>query len=388
MNIIKDLCKNCGINIDEVITVHDNRLYEQVLKKGSLGLGESYMRGWWDSIIPLNDLFNQIAKSKLNSKINNSYINKIKILYCYILGYFGYLYNNKKSKEMAEHHYDIGNELYKYMLGNYMVYSCGYYDSDNDDIDKAQLNKMHMCANKLKLEQNMRVLEIGCGWGELSYLLASEYGVKVDAITISEEQYSFCLKNKYHPNINYHIIDYRDYSPLYKYDRIVSVGMFEHVGYSNYRDFFTITNQWLNDEGLFLLHTICGNESKLIGDSWINKYIFPNSSIPSMLQITKNVEKIYIIEDVHNFGTHYAKTLLSWYNNFIKYFDKINQERVINHKKEFDDTFKRMWSYYLLSCSGYFQTRDLQLVQVILSKGISKGYQRSNLSKFEELYRD
>lgn len=401
--IIKRLADESGIKIGKDIIVNDDRFYNRVIRDGSLGLGESYMEGWWNAgDKKLDELFSTICQAKLKEKLTAlSWWLKFKLFLTWLYYWLFPINSVEQSKLVALKHYDLGNELYEVMLEKPAMYSCAYFRKDISDEDglkyfryentikensvlqRAQLNKLELIKRKLNLKPGMRVLDIGCGWGDLANYLytTSREGndsIYIDGITISEEQYHYCLDNHANARVNFYLTDYRNFKPEYQYDAIVSVGMFEHINPHgrNYEEFMQIAHRLLNPGGLFLLHTIGGNKSMLTGDPWITKYIFPNSCLPSLAQISSSTEGLFVVEDVHNFGTHYDKTLMLWYENFKKNFDKINEERTKLGKPILDNTFYRMWEYYLLSCAGLFRSRECQLYQVVLSKERYEQYVR------------
>lgn len=340
------------------IHVNDDRFYQRVLSQGSFGLGESYMDGYWDCK-KLDELFYRILKAKLEEKIKGK-----DVLWDIIRAKFINMQNKVRAFEVGKKHYDIGNELYRYMLDKRMVYTCGYWKNAKD-LDSAQEAKLDLVCKKIGLKPGMKVLDIGCGWGSFAKFAAEKYRVKVVGITISKEQVKLGNELCRGLPIEIRLQDYRDLNE--KFDRIVSLGMFEHVGYKNYREYMKVVNRCLKDDGLFLLHTIGGNKSVKSIDAWISKYIFPNSMIPSAKQIISASEGFFILEDWHNFGKDYDKTLMAWYNNFKKNWNKI--------KNNYNKRFKRMWEYYLLSCAGSFRADKNQLWQIVFSKnGIKEGY--------------
>ena len=246
-----------------------------------------------------------------------------------------------------------------------------YWESA-DSLNQAQENKLDLICRKLYLKPGLKILDIGCGWGAFGKYAAEKYGVETMGITVSNEQIELGRKLCEGLPVEFRKIDYREMIdskglPREKFDRIVSVGMIEHVGYKNYRTFFEVTGKCLKDDGLFLLHTIGNADSVKSIDPWTHKYIFPNGMLPSIAQLSKEVEDIFIIEDLHNFGADYDKTLMAWYANFTNSWDKI--------KSEYDERFYRMWKYFLLSSAGSFRARRNQLWQIVLSKhGVSGGY--------------
>ena len=377
-NFIQSLLKHTDLVLDRDIQINDERVFGEVISNLSLGLGEAYMNGWWDAKDKtLDQIFYNIGTSKLSDKINNTWIGKFKLALYWIREKFYNSQTIEKSKLVAYQHYDLGNELYTHMLDPNMIYTCGYW-KDSNDLTQSQYAKLDLICRKLKLQPGMNIIDIGCGWGGFCQYAAEKYKVNVTGITISQEQYTHAVNNnKFKDRVSYKLMDYRLLlSDEYKhiYDGVVSIGMFEHVGHKNYSTFMTVVRHIMSPTGLCLLHTIGGNVSKLYGDPWILKYIFPNSLLPSLKQISEATEKLLVIEDVHNFGADYDKTLMCWYTNFITNFDQINHQRSLVGKSPLDDTFKRMWSYYLLSCAGMFRSRQLQLYQVVLSRGVDNGY--------------
>lgn len=341
------------------IQVHDDRLYPRVLSQGSLGLGEAYMDGWWDCD-SLDELFARILKSKLDSKVK---MNLALIREAIISKLFN---SQTKSRafEVGERHYDIGNDLYEGMLDKRMIYTCGYWDKAKD-LDSAQEAKLDLVCRKLGLKPGDRILDIGCGWGGFLKFAAERYGVSGVGVTVSKEQVALAKERCQGLPIEIRLQDYRDIDE--KFDHVVSLGMFEHVGYKNYRAYMRVAERSLKDGGLFLLHTIGGNLSVHGTDAWIEKYIFPNSMIPSMKQITSAYEGLFVMEDWHNFGADYDKTLMAWFRNFERAWPDI--------ASRYSPRFYRMWRYYLLSCAGSFRARKNQLWQIVLSKdGVTGGY--------------
>lgn len=359
---VQDILSHAGIKIDGNdswdIKVHDERLYQRVLAHGSLGLGESYMDGWWDCE-KLDEFFYRVTKANLKERVSR------RTLFVDIFkAKFLNLQNKKRATSVGIRHYEIGNELYRNMLDKRMNYSCGYW-KDVDNLDYAQLAKLDLICKKVKLKAGMKVLDIGCGWGSFAKYAAETYDVSVVGVTVSKEQIKLGQELCQGLPVEIRLQDYRDIKE--KYDVIVSIGMFEHVGYKNYKLFMEKTAGYLNDNGLFLLHTIGRNEFAAAQEPWFNKYIFPNAITPTAAQITAACENVFVIEDWHNFGADYDKTLMAWHENFINNWDKI--------KDDYDDRFKRMWVYYLLSCAGGFRSRKSQLLQIVLSKeGIPGGY--------------
>ncbi len=361
--IISSLLEDAGITINGSasvdIQVHNDGLYDRVLSQGSLGLGESYMDGWWD-VEELDEFFNLLLKAELDKKIRT-----ISMVLPALKAIVFNLGSKSKAFKIGEHHYDIGNNLYEAMLDKELVYTCGYW-KDTDNLDQAQINKLDLVCKKMYLKPGMTVIDIGCGWGSFCKFAAKNYGVKVVGVTVSKEQAKLAKKRCEGLDVEIKLQDYRDATG--KFDRIVSLGMFEHVGYKNYKTFMKVCQRLLKDDGLFMLHTIGGNKSVQSTDAWIDKYIFPNSMLPSVKQISVACEGRFVLEDWHSFGQYYDKTLLAWFKNFDSSWSELKNDK-------YDDRFYRMWKYYLLACAGSFRARKNQLWQIVLSKkGVSNGY--------------
>lgn len=339
------------------IQIYNEQLYDRIISDKSLGLGESYIEGWWDSS-HLDEMITKLLEAKIDQKIKSSSSLTFKYLLHRLFNY----QNKHKAKKSVEYHYDLGNNLFQLMLDKEMNYSCGFWEKASN-LDEAQIHKMDLICRKLKLSPGLRVLDIGCGWGGLARYAAKNYGVEVLGITLSEQQQKWAMEKCQGLPVDIILQDYREVSG--EFDRIVSVGMFEHVGYKNYATFMHTVFQHLKSDGLCLLHTIGNNGSYHSGDPWLNKYIFPNGMLPSITQIGKAIEPYFVMEDWHNFGAYYDQTLLAWYQNFNKNWKKL--------ENQYSQSFYRMWNYYLLSCAGLFRSRQIQLWQVVLSKNGWKG---------------
>ena len=259
---------------------------------------------------------------------------------------------------MGEEHYDLGNDIYEKMLDPRMVYTCGYWRNASD-LAKAQEDKLELVCRKLDLKPGMRVLDIGCGWGSFAGYAAEKYGVSVVGVTVSREQASLAIERCAGLDVEFRLQDYRDINE--QFDAIVSLGMFEHVGHKNYRTYMEVLERSMKPESYALLHTIGKNVSAPGVDPWISRYIFPNGEIPSLKQITDAMEPRLIVEDLHNFGPDYDRTLMAWYQNFEAGWSSL--------KDNYSERFYRMWTYYLRICAGAFRARDLQLWQLVISKG-------------------
>ncbi len=341
------------------IQVKNENLYSRLLKNPSLNLGESYMAGWWD-VQQLDKFFSKLLKANLDQKIRKS----PQLLWQLGLNIIFNYQNKRHAFEVGEKHYDLGNNLYSAMLDSRKVYTCGYWKKATN-LEEAQEAKLDLVCQKLNLKPGQKILDIGCGWGSFAKFAAERYGVEVVGITVSKEQAKLAQELCLGLPVKILLKDYRDLNE--KFDHIVSLGMFEHVGPKNYRNFMQIVRRSLKDNGLFLLHTIGHDYSTTSLDPWIEKYIFPNGMLPSLKQIATATEKLFIIEDWHTFGADYDKTLMAWFKNFDQNWGKI--------KAQYGERFYRMWKYYLLSCAGSFRSRNNNLWQIVLSKeGVPGGY--------------
>jgi cyclopropane-fatty-acyl-phospholipid synthase len=348
------------------IRVHDERFHARVLADGTLGAGESYMDGWWD-VERLDELFARIHRAALDDRLVTA-----ATLARMALGRIGNLQARVLSRRVARRHYDLSNDLYVAMLGPTMQYTCAYYGADGADLslDEAQHLKLDLVARKLHLEPGMTVLELGGGFGELAHHLARHHGCRVVSYNISAPQVEFARARCDGLPVEFRLQDYREAaSDPAAYDRVVSIGLMEHVGPKNYRTFFEIARARLAPGGLALVHTIGGNVSKSTTDRWIDKYIFPGGVIPSEHQITAAKEGLLVLEDWHNFGPDYDRTLLAWDANFRAAWPELRAD------PRFDERFYRMWRYYLNSCAGGFRARVLHLWQLVLSRGDVARYQ-------------
>lgn len=340
------------------IHVHNEKLYDRILRNGSLGFGESYMDGWWD-VEALDEFITKILRAKLEQHV-------FLTLPVLLTLAKGYLSNAAKRHafQIGEDHYDIGNDLYERMLDKRLAYTCGYWKNATT-LDQAQEAKLDLICKKIGLKKGDRVLDIGSGWGSFITFAAEKYGAKCIGVTVSKEQAEYANTHTDGLPIETRLQDYRDINE--KFDHVVSVGMFEHVGQKNYREFMEKVHTLLKDGGFFLLHTIGSNKSVVATDPWIAKYIFPNSHLPSIKQIGKSIEDLFVMEDWHNFGQYYDTTLIHWFKNFDAAWPEL--------KEKYGEGFYRMWKFYLLASAGSFRARKNQLWQLVLSKGgVPDGY--------------
>jgi len=343
--------------------VHDEHFYARAVAHGSLGLGEAYMDGWWDA----KDLDGMLFRL-LNAYVDEQ-VHGVDDAALYLRAKLSNLQRGQRAYAVGEQHYDLGNDLFHAMLGRRLVYSCGYWkdviDSGAEGLDRAQQAKLDLVCRKLGLAPGMRVLDIGCGWGEALKYAAEKYGVSGVGITVSQEQAEFARDLCKGLPIEIRVQDYHALDE--QFDRSWSIGMFEHVGVKNYRAYFETARRCLTRDGLHLLHTIGGNESTSHTDPWIEKYIFPNSMIPSAAQIAKAAEKLFVLEDWHGFGPDYDATLIAWRANFDAAWPRLAQK--------YGERFRRMWHFYLSASAANFRARRLQLWQIVWSPyGVPGGY--------------
>ncbi|NBB92799.1 MAG: cyclopropane fatty acyl phospholipid synthase [Gammaproteobacteria bacterium] len=361
---VAELFEAAGVAIDGDrpwdIQVHDDRLYRRVLAEGSIGAGESYMVGWWD-VERLDQFFQRVLGAQLDQVIRTP-----STLWQVLLSRFANLQSRRRSRQVAEQHYDLSNRLYEAMLGPTMQYTCAYYGADGSGtgLDEAQRAKLSLIARKLHLEPGMRVLELGGGFGELARYLAAEHGCEVVSFNISRQQVDYARRICEGLPVDVRPKDYREAMDLPEsFDRVVSVGLMEHVGPKNYRGFFELIRARLKAGGLALVHTIGGNVSRSMADAWITKYIFPGGVIPSEAQLTSAKEGLLVLEDWHNFGPDYDRTLMAWEANFLEAWPRLAE------RDNLDERFYRMWRYYLNCSAGAFRSRGLNLWQMVLSRG-------------------
>ncbi len=350
------------------VRVYDERLYQRVLSHGTLGLGEAYMDGWW-TCDALDEMVCRAQRSDVPGRLMSP-ATLVRIAQAKVMN----RQTTRRAFEVGERHYDIGNDLYARMLDARMIYSCAYWHGASgtaETLDAAQEAKLTLIANKLQLEPGMRVLDIGCGWGGAAQFFAERHGCEMVGVTVSKEQAALARERCAGLPVEIRLIDYRELDE--RFDRVYSIGMFEHVGNKNYRTYMDVVRRCLSDpDGLTLLHTIGGNRSRNQTDPWVERYIFPNSMLPSIAQIARAAEGRLVVEDWHNFGTDYDHTLLAWKANI--------DARWAELAGRYDERFERMWNWYLLSSAGSFRARALQLWQVVLSRdGLSDGYHATGI---------
>ncbi len=363
-----DLLSTAGITVGGSqpwdMQVHHPATFDRILTRGSLGLGESYMDGWWDCEA-VDEFIARILRARLDQQVGRA-----GWIWASLKARLTNLQSEQRAWQVGEVHYDLGNDLYEAMLDPSMAYSCGYW-AQASDLQGAQQAKLDLICQKLQLRPGMSLLDIGCGWGSLMLFAAQHYGVQCVGLTISKEQARLGAHKAGTLPVRFELADYRQFNlqGAQRFDRFASVGMFEHVGHKNYRSYFDMARRCLRDDGLFLLHTIGKNHAGSAIDPWIERYIFPNGVLPSASEIGFYSEHDFVMEDWHNFGVDYDKTLMAWHQRFEAAWPDL--------RAKYGERFYRMWRYYLLCCAGTFRSRDNQLWQVVFSpKGQAGGYRR------------
>lgn len=355
--IVRDLFASAGVAINGSepwdVTVHEQQFYANLLRYGELGLGESYIDGWWDCEA-LDLMIDKLLRAKLHKVIRGNLKMRLGVVKAIVFN----LQSEKRATDSARAHYDIGNDLYRLMLGKRMQYTCGYF-KDTDDLDEAQDAKLDLICRKLQLQPGMRVLELGCGFGGLAIYAAENYGVEVTGYNVSRAQLELAREMAGDLPVTFHMADYREASG--QYDAVVSVGMMEHIGYKNHRTLMQVIHRSMTDDAVALVHTIGSNASRLRSEGFVDKYLFPNAVSPSVAQFGKAIDGLLVMEDVQNIGPHYSPTLLAWWKNFDEGYDQLDHS-------VYDARFYRLWRYYLLAASGASTSRKGQLWHWVMTK--------------------
>ncbi|GAP15950.1 cyclopropane-fatty-acyl-phospholipid synthase [Longilinea arvoryzae] len=353
---VRRLFKEAGIQIYGKnpwdIQVKDSRFYERVLRDASLGLGESYVDGWWE-VESIDGMVERMLRARLDKKVRGD----VRALMPALLGRLTNRQAPSRAFEVGEEHYDLGNDLYTAMLDRRLNYACAYWKNASN-LDEAQEAKLDLVCRKIGLQPGMHVLELGCGWGAFAKYAAEKYGVSVVGVTVSKEQVALGSEWVKGLPVELRLQDYRTVEG--RYDRVISIGMMEHVGYKNYRTYMEVVDRTLKPDGVGFIQTIGGNESQTAGDPWSDRYIFPNGMLPSIAQLGAAMEGLFVMEDWHNFGPDYERTLLAWHDNFEAAWPELS--------KKYSERFHRMWRYYLLNSAGAFRARSQQLWQIVFTR--------------------
>jgi cyclopropane-fatty-acyl-phospholipid synthase len=336
------------------IQVRRPRLYHRLLSQWSLAAGEAYMDGDWDCE-RLDELFTRLMRADLDRQPLGW--SRLTLALEALRHRLFNLQSMTRAFEVGQRHYDVGNDVFEAMLDSRMIYSCAYWERA-ETLEQAQLDKLDLICRKLQLRRGERLLDIGCGWGGLIRHAAEHYGVRATGITVSREQLALAQQLCAGQPVDLRLQDYRLLDG--RYDKIVSVGMFEHVGPKNYPVYLDTVHRLLASDGLFLLHTIGSDITTLATDPWIDRYVFPNGKLPSARELSEALEGRFLVEDWHNFGPDYDRTLMSWHARFEAAWPQLSAR--------YDERFRRMWRYYLLCCAGFFRSRQGQLWQLVLTR--------------------
>jgi cyclopropane-fatty-acyl-phospholipid synthase len=354
--VVRDLCEIADVQVNGSrpwdIQVHDQRFYDRLLNDVTLGAGEAYMDGWWDCEA-IDQLIYRVSRSDMLSHLKGNWKFGLSLIQARLFN----LQSRARAFEVGERHYDLGNDLYQAMLDKRLNYTCAYWKNASN-LDEAQEAKLELVCKKIGVKPGMRILELGCGWGSFAKYAAEKCGASVLGVTVSKEQVALGNELCKGLPVELRLQDYRDVQG--KYDAVISIGVMEHIGYKNYRTYMEVTDRCLKEEGIAFIHTIGNNDSIIKGDAWLDKYIFPNGMTPSVAYLGKAMEGLFVLEDWHNIGPHYDKTLLAWHANFERAWPEL--------KAKYDDRFYRMWRYYLLICAGSFRARTMQLWQIVMTR--------------------
>ena len=334
------------------IQVHDDRLWPRILRDGTLGAGEAYEEGWWDSPA-LDQFIDKVARVRLGDTLRENWLLVAHAVRARILN----LQSITRSFDNGQQHYDIGNDLYEAMLGGRLLYTCAYWPNART-LDEAQDAKLELVCKKIGLRPGMRVLDLGCGWAGFAAYAAERYQVTVTGFTVAQEQVKWAKDRYGHLPIDIRLDDYRNATGTH--DAVVSLGLMEHVGWKNYRGYMELVDRLLAPGGVAFVHTIGGNRPRSHLDPWFDKYIFPNAVLPTLAHLVAAMEQIFIPEDIHNIGEDYDLTLMAWWTNFERAWPTL--------RAKYGDRFYRRWKYYLLCSAGAFRARSQQLFQIVMTR--------------------
>lgn len=353
---VRELLEIAGIEVGggaaHDIVVHDRRFYGRVARDGAMGLGTSYVEGWWDSPA-VDQMITRLHQADLPDRIKRNWRYLASALKARLLN----LQSLSRSFEVGEHHYDAGNDLYRAMLDERMVYTCAYW-KNAQTLAAAQVAKLDLVCRKLGLAPGMRVLELGCGWGSFAKYAAEHYGVEVTGLSVSREQIALGRELCAGLPVELHVDDYRNANG--RYDAVVSIGLMEHVGHKNYRAYMEVVDRCLAPGGTSLIHAIGSHTSEFVPDPWTQKYIFPNAQLPSVAALAFAMEGLFTLDDLHTFGRDYDPTLIAWHRNFAAAWPAL--------ASAYDERFYRMWTYYLLMSAAAFRARYIDVFQIVMSR--------------------
>jgi cyclopropane-fatty-acyl-phospholipid synthase len=340
------------------IRLHDPGVWGEVRWRGSLGFGEAYVRGAWDCSA-LDQLFTRLLQVGGERRLAQGRSPGL-----WLAGLAG-----RRSTRVARRHHDIHPEVYATMLDPRRLYSCGYWEQASS-LEEAQEHKLRLICEKLQLAPGQRLLDIGCGWGGLAAFAAEHYGVEVVGITLSSQRLQYARSRWGHLPVRFELCDYRQLARLGEapFHRLVSVGMFEHVGPGNARSFFRHAAQAMRDDGLFLLHTIGYRRCSLRTDRWIDSHVFPHGRLPAPRELAAALERDFLLQDWHNFGLDYARTLMAWHRNVEAAWPSLAGVVAAGEGMAAAERFRRYWRYYLLCFAGFFRSGQGQLWQLVLRR--------------------
>jgi cyclopropane-fatty-acyl-phospholipid synthase len=355
-DVCRDLLASAGVTVggDQPwdVQVHDERVWSRVLRDGTLGAGEAYEEGWWDTPA-LDQFIDRVMRIRLGEILRENWMIVAHAVRARILN----LQSITRSFDNGQRHYDIGNDLYEAMLGGRLLYTCAYWPNANT-LDEAQDAKLDLVCRKIGLKPGMRVLDLGCGWGGFAAFAAERYQATVTGFTVAQEQVKWARDHYAHLPIDIRLDDYRNATGTY--DAVVSIGLMEHVGWKNYRSYMELVDRLLAPGGVAFIHTIAGNHPRSHLDPWFDKYIFPNAVLPTLARLATAMEDLFICEDLHNIGEDYDKTLMAWWQKFDAAWPTL--------RAKYGDAFYRRWKYYLLASAGAFRARAQQLFQIVMTR--------------------
>lgn len=348
------LLEGSGVTLDGAhpwdVQVLDSRLFARVFTYGSLGFGDAYVDGWWEAA-DLSGCLQRLVAHGVDASVAG--------LTGRLVAWRHRLANAQRGGRgwtVGRRHYDLGDDLFAAMLGTRLIYSCGYWAEAND-LDAAQVAKLDLVCRKLGLTRGMKVLDVGCGWGEALKFAAERYGIRGVGVTVSARQAEYARRSCAALPVEIRLADYRTVDE--RFDRILSIGMFEHVGWHNYARYFDVARRCLGPDGLFLLHTIGTQFGARTPDPWIERHIFPNSVIPRLDDVVTAAMPRFVIEDVQNFGLDYIKTLEAWRERFDQAWPRL--------EAHYGAAFRRLWRYYLAASIASFAAGRNHLWQWVMA---------------------
>ena len=352
-----EMLANAGVTVNGSqpwdVQIHDERVWTRILREGTLGAGEAYVEGWWDAPA-LDQFIDRVQRARVGETLRESWVLLPHVLRARVLN----LQSITRSFTNGQRHYDIGNDLYEAMLDSRLIYTCALWATGARTLEEAQEAKLDLVCKKLDLRAGMRVLDLGCGWGGFAAFAAERYGVHVTGFTVAQEQVRWAKERYAHLPVDIRLDDYRKATGTF--DAVVSIGLMEHVGPKNYRAYMEHVDRLLAPGGVAFVHTIAGNHPRTHMDPWFDRYIFPNSCLPTLDQLVAAMEGLFVPEDVHNIGEDYDPTLLAWWQRFDAAWPRL--------RERYGDAFYRMWKYYLLASAGAFRARSQQLFQIVLTR--------------------